>query len=88
MAGHRIRYGKPKVAVKRNAAWRARMAAAVSAEQQFDVASDWLRSSCHRLADTFRAAQVLDDTARQLAELADQIDREIVASTKAGRPAR
>jgi hypothetical protein len=88
LAGHRIRAGKPKQAVLRSKRWRARLDAAVTAEAQFDIASDWARSSCHRLQDTCRAEQMLDEAARYLAELADRADREIVASTKAGGPAR
>jgi hypothetical protein len=83
MTGHRIRTGKPRHAVTRNKIWRGKFTAALTAEQQYDVAADWLRASAHRHQDVAKAEQVLADATRFLAERADALDHETITTTSA-----
>jgi hypothetical protein len=78
MAGHRRKTGKAKTAARRRQLWRARISAATSSEQMFDVASDWYRATVSRVPDAGRRTELLNDAGAYLAGRADELARELI----------
>jgi len=71
MAGHRRDTGKPDRATRRKSYWDQQFASAMTAEEQFAVASRQLRAVASHLPPA-RAAALLNSASRDLVDRADE----------------
>lgn len=74
MAGHRKGSGRPARQGARPQRRRARLASALTAEEQLAAAYDWLRSSLRRRADAGERSRVMREVAEFLAHRALALD--------------